>query len=390
MSTTRTNDKALTKRQQAIVKRRQWSTDITKQFENCKYANRTEWIYFMHDYEDGCERVECKVGRTSLRAALVCRSAQGCTYKNKYSFLDGTVRKRYAPISDDELKLLEADIQARIDSEGGFVIKNNKKQKKFEEKKQALDYFVNPPHGEFRVRYLASSRFGDKEYAKYPIIHGWYAFPYEVVNGVLHDQGYWEDKVNEVLKSFRLKHRILEVPRRYFDEDGTSHRFMSKVQNVGDNAENALFTVEHFNQYRDLYTKTCRELGGIFVPFTHDFFPRHQINDDLRNNEFLDSELCTEQTKCFWEAIKKQIERDDRQHTIDAVTEEINTLYPHEPQWLKEVFITDKLVKLGIYHRITIPLDEIEFLSPDDSETSSVDTNSETDEELDSDSDLDV
>lgn len=310
MSTTRTNDNAQTQ----AVDKQQLTTQYARNFVNSKYGNRTELIYLFHDETPGCERVDCKVGRTSLRASIVSRFEKGYTYKNGYTFFaqvnkktgEPINRKRYDPIPDKEYRILKRDLAKRLDANKSITTGG----KTVNSVEEALRYFVSPPHKEYKTLYLSTSRFGDAQYIRYPILAGWWAFPYEKVDGVIHDQAYWEKEVESVLQPFRIAHRFTEVECVVRKRDGTKEVVMARVQNTdSDTTENGLFTIKDYDTYYNMYMETCERLGGIWIPFTPSF-SRGQTSTKVRTDENCKSDFAAEITKCHWEGIMEQLRKD--------------------------------------------------------------------------------
>lgn len=326
MSTTRTNDNALTKKQQKALRKQlkkledeqqiakaQLATLMTKAFLASPLSNRTELMYCFVG-NTGSDYPIVKIGRTTLLIALFNRSGMGCTYKKGYSYQNKRKCKEGDPLPDEELKLLIEDLQAKLKKGNGeFLVDDDKIITCVED---GIAHFVCCKRDEaWPYLYLATGRFGSQEYIKYPVLYGWYAFPHEVVDGVLHNASYWEGKVQEVLKPFRIEHNLKETEEVIPDFDDprplrrSAERRMVLLQNTSDDTENATFTSDDFWEYLEMYRTRCLELGGIWIRFTDSFY-RQQIQNNLNTKPYYTHDFVNEITKCHWEGIKRRMVKD--------------------------------------------------------------------------------
>lgn len=344
MSTTRTNDKAQLKaaleaklnafeaKKKAIeesldVYKSILATIYTKSFLQSKYSLYTEIMYLLHTPDNEGKDVDVKIGKTTFRAAIVRRTGSVRTYKKEYTFytqgrakddpLRGITRKRLAPMPDNEYYELSKELE-----------KKNKRVKS-DKNKHKLEDYVEETHAEWKTLFLASGRLGDQEYDCFPILEGWFAFPFkydEKTNTYL-DAIYWEKEVQKVLAPWRNAHRVKKTKSRGIDLTSDpdlmkpSGPVMVSIQNTSDDSERCILTADDYLEYVKLYMKTCLELGGIPINFTKDY-KRHQIADDLNNTPDYYDDFAAEQTICHWEGIKKQIEKEEaEQHKREAPVE---------------------------------------------------------------------
>lgn len=324
MSTTRTNDN--TQNPETIAKCEQ-ATEMVREFLRSPYKDFTGVMYLMHSKVVPGEPVDVKIGQTSFRTALIRRTGCERTYAKEYTFYKqgrsksdpfyGAERKEFDPLPDDELEQLKIDIANRN--------KKNKTELKVES-------FINEPHEEWETLYLASDRVGSQEYDCFPVYEGGFAFPhtYDTKKRKYRSAAYWEKKVQKVLKSFRNDYRITTTESEVVDMESSPDVLLSNtlkprtvgIQNSSDDSERCTLSYEMYKNYINLFKMTCLELGGIPFNFTKDYAFRHQIATPLKNTKGWYDDFAAEQTKCFWEAIQRRMEKDASDLESDSSSDE--------------------------------------------------------------------